>query len=113
MDSIKLATPEQIEKIRATSDLGPTSLVYAMGEDLAVVKAVTEIDPVYFDANSNTSRRLLFIWGLENMLRGNGIPAYYFNTLADDANASWRKVVETHGAHQVSTAPEFRFKKEL
>ena len=113
MDSIKLATPEQVEKIRATSDLGPTSVVLAMGEDLAVVKQVTEIDPVYFAENSNTSRRLMFIWGIENWLRLTGTPAYYFNVHADAENAPWRKVVETHGAHMLSTDHEFRYKKEL
>ena len=113
MDAIRLATPEQVARISATSDLGPTSVVYAMGDDLAVMKQVVEIDPAYFAENSTTSRRLMFIWGLENSLRLNGVPAYYFNCLADEATAPWRKVVETHGAKALSTAAEIRFKKEL
>lgn len=111
MDKIKLATPEQIERIKDTSDLSATSAVYAMGEDLAVVKTVSEIDPAYFAESSSTQRRLLFIWGLENMLRGIGVPAYYFNVHANED--AWRKVVETHGAVATSTEPEIRYKKEL
>lgn len=113
MDAIKLATPEQIERIRATSDLGPTSAVLAMGDDVAVVKQVTELDPVYFAPDSTTSRRLMFIWGLETWLRLTGTNAYYFNILANEENEVWRKVVETHGAKPRSHAPEIRYGKEL
>ena len=113
MDAIKLATAEQVKRIASTSDLGPTSAVLAMGDDLAVVKQVTELDPVYFAENSNTSRRLMFIWGIENWLRLTGVHAYYFDVLADEANSTWRKVVETHGAKPRSFAPEIRYGKEL
>lgn len=111
MDDIVLATPDQVESIRAQSDLGPTSSVYAMGEDLAVVKQVFELDPVYFSPESTTARRLLFTWGLENMLRGIGVTAYYFNVPTGDDK--WKHVVETHGAEQVSRAAEYRYKKLL
>jgi hypothetical protein len=111
LDAIKLATPEQVERIASTSDLGPTSAVYAMGEDIAVVKHVVEIDPVYFNETSNTSRRLMFVWGLENVLRITGFPAYYFNCL--ETAEAWRHVVETNGAKAISIAPEIRYKKDL
>lgn len=111
MDAIKLATPEQVERIRAKADLGTTSSVYALGEDIAVLKNVSEIDPVFFAEGSTTQRKLLFIWGLENHLRLLGIDAYYFNTKADDS--AWRKVVETHGAEAISESPEIRYKVRL
>lgn len=111
MDSIKLATPEQVERIRSQSDLELPSTVLAMGEDLAVVKQVTEVDPVYFAESSPTSRRLMFIWGIENWLRLNGVPAYYFDVPTD--NETWRHNVETHGAEQLSTGPVFHYKKVL
>lgn len=111
MDDIQLATPEQIKSIEGTSDLGPTSTVYAMGEDLAVVKQVMELDPVYFKPESTPARRLLFIWGLENMMRGVGISAYYFNCPTDATE--WKHVIETHGAEQINHAAEYRYKKLL
>jgi hypothetical protein len=113
MDPIKLATPAQVERIKGDVDSGTVGAVLAMGEDLAVVKQVTELDPVFFDAGSSTSRRLMFIWGIENWLRLNNTAHYYFNVLADEENSAWRKVVETHGAKPRSKAPEIRYGKEL
>src|SRR5579862_1382289 len=92
LNAIKLATQEQIERIKDTADFVPTSQVLAMGEDLAVVKQVVEVDPVYFNEQSSTQRRLLFVWGIENWLRLVGTPVYYFNTSASDEAAPWRKV---------------------
>ena len=111
MDAIKLATAEQVERIRATSDLYPTSAVLAMGEDLAVIKAVTEVDPVYFAPDSSTSRRLMFIWGIENWLRLTGVQSYYFDVPVD--NETWIHNVKTHGAEQLSTGPVYHYKKVL
>jgi hypothetical protein len=113
VDAIKLATPEQVSRIASTSDLGPTSAVLAMGEDLAVVKQITELDPVYFAPESTTARRLMFIWGIENWLRLTGAQAYYFSVLADPSTETWRHNLETHGAKQQSFAPEIRYGKEL
>lgn len=111
MDAIKLATPEQIEKIRATADLPTIGAVLAMGEDLAVIKQVTELDPVYFAETSNTSRRLMFIWGIENYLRLTGVDRYYFDVPVDAE--TWRHNVETHGAEQLSTGAVYHYKKVL
>lgn len=113
MDAIKLASAEQVERISKDVDWVPETVVLAMGEDLAVVKKVVELDPVFFAPESNTSRRLMFTWGVENWLRLNGTVNYFFNILADDESAVWRKVVETHGAKARSKAPEIRFGKEL
>lgn len=111
MDPIVLATPEQVESIRSTSDLHPGNAVLAMGKDLAVVKMVTEIDPVYFGEESTTARRLMFVWGIENWLRLNGTQAYYFDVPTD--NERWIGVVKTHGAEQLSTGPVYHYKKVL
>jgi len=111
VDSIQMATPEQVERIRATADLGIPGAVLAMGEDLAVVKQVWEIDPVYFNEKSTTSRRLMFIWGIENWMRLNGIDRYYFDVPVDQE--TWKHNVETHGAEQLSTGPVLHYKKVL
>ena len=112
MDSIKLATPEQVERIKDSSDLGPTSAVLAMGEDLAVVKQVTEVDPIYFAEGSAPSRRMMFMWFLQNYLKLTGQPALYFNTAESDT--AWQDVLKKHfGAEQLSKEPELRFKVAL
>jgi len=82
-----------------------------MGDDLAVVKQVTELDPVYFSEGSNTSRRLMFIWGIENWLRLTGVDRYYFDVPVD--SETWRHNVETHGAEQLSTGAVYHYKKVL
>ena len=111
MDAIKLATPEQVEEIKKVSDLTPSSVVVAFGNDLAVIRQVTEVDPVFFNEFSDVKRRMLFIWGIENMLRFNGVPEYYFNIHANQPE--WKEYVEKWGAISTSTTPEFRFKKTL
>jgi hypothetical protein len=111
MDDIVLATKEQIDAIAAKSDLGPTSVIYAMGKDLACIKTVVEMDPVYFDAESAPARRAMFIWGLETAMRASGAYAYYFDVpIGDD---KWLHVVKTHGGEQISEGPVLRFKKVL
>ena len=111
MDAIKLATPEQVERIRAESNLSDSSRVLAMGEDLAVLQQVTEVDPVFFAEGTSNSRKLMFIWGIENFLRLIGTRQYAFNIHAKDE--AWQRVVETHGARTISTEPELRFVKDL
>lgn len=111
MDAIKLATPEQIEAIKDKSDLTPRSRVLAMGDDVAVVKDTTELDPVFYGPESSHKRKLLFIWGIENMLRTMGYSEYYFNVPTRDE--SYIHVVKSLGAETVSAEPEFRFKKAL
>lgn len=116
MEGIRLATPEEIEAIRKESDLGPTTSVLAFpgkeGTIFGCLKTVCELDPVFYNGAS-AQRKAMFTWGVENMLRFNGVPFYYFNILADDSMSEWRNVVKNWGAQEVSPAPEIRFKKVL
>lgn len=111
MDPIVLATPEQVERIKKEADLNASAIVYAMGEDLIVFKHQLLLDPVFFEEDSSPSRRLMLIWGMENILRSTGADAYYFNIRAEDEK--WKHVSETHGAEQISQGPEYRMKKLL
>lgn len=111
MDDIVLATSAQIERIRKESDFTPGTTVLAMGEDLAVVKLVTEIDPVFFAQETGNNRKLLFMWGLQNWLRLNGVPAYYFQIPA--ADEKYQAVMQHFGAENTSKQPEYRFVKVL
>lgn len=117
MEPIRLATKEEIEAIRSKSDLEPGCTVFALtgksGTDLAVVRNITEIDPMFFDVNAPDSRKAMFIWGLENMLRMVNVPFYYFNVPTNEEAAPWRSVVEKWGADKTSLEPEFRYKKVL
>ena len=111
MDAIKLATPEQVERIRAKADLEIGAQPYALGESIAVVRQQTRIDPVFYDPNTNTKQRMLFIWGLETHLRLLGVPAYYFNV--DPSDTAYIAAVEHYGAERVNAEPQLEFKKVL
>lgn len=111
-DVIRLATPEEIEKIKETSDLIPGSTVITFGgKDFAVVRHATEIDPVHYHEASSHSRKLFFLTNLETSLRLNGVPQYYFNIHAADEKTI--ATMEKLGAIRLSTEPEHRFKKLL
>lgn len=111
MEPIKLATPEQIEKIVAISDMNSESAVLSFRDNLAVVKKVTELDPVFFGPEENTQHKMLFAWGIENWLRLNGVQAYYFNVSATDE--VWQRNLEKYGAIRCSAQPDIRYKKVL
>ncbi len=120
---IRPATPEEVDSIRETSDLGPGCLVVAMDNtkgpaDLAVLRQVWEIDPLH--AVSGGARKAAFIWGLEAALRLQGVPFYYFQVGAAGDEGDWRKVVEKWGAEPVrrddttrEPVPEIRYKRVL
>ena len=110
LEKIRLATPEETEKIAAESDLIPTSRVLAMGEMRAVWRVANEIDPVFY-GDAPDGRKYKFIWGLENILRGSGATEYYFQVPVTDEK--YLKVVESFGAQRTSKEPEFRFKVTL
>lgn len=110
LDKIRLATSEEIEKISSQSDLTPTSRVLAMGDSLAVWRIANEIDPVYFNSASN-SQKYMFIWGIENILRGSGATEFYFNVPLKDTH--YQQIVEHFGAVPTSKEPEFRYKITL
>ena len=111
MEPIRVATKEEVKRVAESADLTPTSSVLAFGNDIAVVRSCMELDPVMFDPRSNNARKLLFVWGLENILRANGVTEYYFNI--DLKDVAWQRVVEKHGAEQQSQTPEIRYKKLL
>lgn len=110
MEPITLATPEQIKEISATSDLTNASSVFKYKDATAVLRLATELDPINFGTLS-TRERLVFAWGLENILRMNGTQCYYFNVSADDTE--WRKNIESFGAENTSLTPEIRYRKAL
>ena len=111
MDPIRSATPEEIKAIEDKSDLTAESGVLRFGNDMAVVRRCTELDPVFFDPKSSYSRKLMFIWGIENILRANGLTEYYFNISTEDK--AWKQTVEKYGAKPQSLQPEIRYKKLL
>lgn len=118
MDNLRLATAEEIAKLQLTSDITPQTTVVAFDNaqtgqpDFAVLRQVFEVDPMLFADGTNSRRKAMFVWALENSFRIMGTPqAYYFNVLASDE--TWQGVVKTWGAEQISAAPELRFKKLL
>lgn len=113
MEDIRVATPEEVESIRAHGDFIPTSQVIAFGKTLAVLRLATELDPVFFAEGMSDSQKLYFIKNLETHMRLTGVPVYYFNIEAGEGYEKWRGVVERYGAEKVSSAPEFRYRKVL
>lgn len=116
MEPVRLATEAEIKAIVKESDLTPASSVVAWGPegnaDLAVLRQVSEIDPIYFREGCEDRRKLMFIWAIENAFRILGTPdSYYFNVHVEDEK--WNKVLENFGAIRTSTAPEYRYKKSL
>lgn len=112
MDTIRKATPEEIAEFADRADITPSSDVLTFGgKDFAVVRNCTEIDPMFFSADSNTHRRMIFAMNLESILRFQGIREIYFNVPVVDEK--YIKVLETWGAEPISLEPELRFKKVL
>jgi hypothetical protein len=112
MDIVRLATPEEVQAISSHSDLTPTSTVITFGgKDFAVLRLVTEMDPVIFAPDTTDKRKLLFLMNLETSARLQGLQELYFNIHADDE--AWISVAQHWGAQRTSTAPELRFKKVL
>lgn len=114
LSKIRLATPEEIEKIAAFSDLHDGTTVLAFGEgddtDFAVIRNCIEIDPMVH-AKESPKQKALFVWALENMLRFQGVKRYYFNVAPEDQ--VYIMNIEHWGAKQMSKAPELRFRKDL
>lgn len=110
LDKIRLATEEEVLKIAETSDLTPTSRVLAMGDMRAVWRITNELDPLYFGESSD-SKKYMFVWGLENLLRGSGANEFYFNIGTE--NTEFQKIAEHFGATKTSPTPEFRYRINL
>jgi len=116
LNKIRLATKEEIERIRPTADLDYAQQVYALDNrdgtaDLAVYRLAPEIDPAYFSPSSDTRRRATFVRDLETVLWAQGVPAYYFSTLQSDVE--WNTVVAHWGAEPLWAVPHQRYKKIL
>lgn len=112
MDKIQLATPEEVEAIAHKSDLTTASSVVTYGgKDFAVLRQCWEIDPVFFHPESGSTRKVMFLFGLETALRLQGVKEYYFNVPANDAK--YIELLEKMGAAPTSREPELRFKKVL
>lgn len=110
LDKIRLATEQEVAEIAKGSDLTPMSKVLAMGDMRAVWRITNEIDPMFF-GNAADSKKYLFVWGLENVLRGTGATEFYFNVPV--ADNQYQKIVEHFGAIQTSKEPEYRYKVTL
>lgn len=115
MNRLRIATKEEIEKVKACADLDQGCTVLALdterGTGLAVRRICNEIDPMVLPDEWNTKLRALFTRDLETMMAAQGTLHYYFNVAATDED--WMKVVENWGAEQVSPAPMIRFKRTL
>ena len=115
MNRIRLATTEEIESIKSTSDLDATCSVLALdaqsGTAFAVVRTPVEVDPVYFPENWTTRLKAMFMRDVETVLSAKGATSYYYNIKVSDTD--WINAVESWGGVRTSAAEEFRFKKLL
>ena len=115
MNRIRLATPEEIESIKSTSDLDTTCSVLALdaqsGTAFAVVRTPVEVDPVYFPDGWTDRLKAMFMRDVETVLSAKGATSYYYNIKTSDTE--WIHAVETWGGQRTSTAEEYRFKKLL
>lgn len=115
MNRLRLATPEEVEKIKDQSDLDQTCVVFALdtqkGTALGVQRVATEIDPIIVPKEWDNRSRSIFWRDLETAIWAQGAKSVYFNIAVNDVE--WIKVMKNYGAEQVSLQPEFRFKKVL
>jgi hypothetical protein len=70
-----------------------------------------EFDPLISPPDTSLAKKFAFMWGVENYLRLNNTPHYYFNVHTTDE--TWVKNLQHWGAQPVSKEPEIRFKKVL
>jgi hypothetical protein len=110
VEHIRLATPEEIDKIKDDACLTPMSRVLAMGDILAVHRVAHELDPVFFNG-APVTRMYKFLWGVENIFKGMGLTEYFYNTPADDPK--YHKILEELGAQRTSKAAECRWRVNL
>jgi hypothetical protein len=124
MEYLRPATQEEVAKIAPTSDLGFTEhYVWTLpdakhGDSYFVFKHVWEMDPVHFAPGVPKNARSMILWMLENSLRMQGIPSFYFNI--ENKNKEFMDSMVHHGAERVSPtdgacpncgASDVRFKK--
>ena len=115
MNHLRLATTEEIEKIKATSDLDSTCKVLAldtaMGTAFAVVRLAVEVDPAYYPEGFGIKQIAMFTHDIENYLWAQNVESYYFNV--NPVDEKWIQIIKTWGSEQVSKQPDLRFKKVL
>jgi len=117
IEFFRVANAEEVAKIRDTSDLTPTSTVWAWpndkGEaDIGVIRGCTELDPVHFAPGSGNQRKALFFWSVVNMLKASGSNEIYFNIDAD-APDEYKNILEKLGAKPTTDKPQIRYKLTL
>jgi hypothetical protein len=116
MKHLRLATAEEVEKLRKDSDYTRNTVVFAMDQnegepDFAVVRTVIDLDPVHYGKSTNDVQKAKFMYALEERLAGMGIDQVYYSVA--DSDARWKAVIKNWGAEEVSPVPERRFKKVL
>lgn len=115
INRIRVATKEEVEAIEKVSDCNYAFVVLALdtaeGTPLAVVRTVTEVDPVFYPEKLSARMKAMFQRDIETVLAAQGVTRYYFNVHA--ANESMLSNVKTFGAVALSSEPEIRFVKVL
>ena len=114
---VRLATTEEVEKIRESSDLSNATSVWVWPNeskepDTVVVRSCMEADPMHFGKDSGNQRKALFGWTLFNMLRSNGVREVYFN-VDSEGMEDWIAILEKLGAEKTTLKPQYRFKVNL
>lgn len=110
LETFRLATPEEVEKIASESDLTATSRVLRFADVTAVQRVANEVDPIHFGASTDGAK-YRFFFALKNFLLGYGANEFYFNVPADDE--AYNQLIEHLGAQRMSKVPEFRYKVQL
>jgi hypothetical protein len=111
LEHIRLATPEEVDKIKDECNLTPMSRVLTMGDMFAVWRMANEIDPL-IPNGAPVTKMYRFLWGIENILKGAGVSEYFYNTPADDPD--YHKAIEEHfGAQRLSKQPDYRWRVNL
>lgn len=120
MEKIRLASADEIDKLQLGADITPQTTVVAFDNqttgtpDFAVLRNEFHIEPMLYGPETTARRKLTFIWAIEGALRLQGtVGAYYFNLGAGKDAKEWRDTITNFGAEQISTEPEFRFKRLL
>lgn len=111
---IRVATPEEVEKILTTKDgRGGTVLALDAPEGIlyGVIRTAVEVDPILYPEGASIRTKTVFQRDIETVLAAQGVSQYYFNIHC--SNESMLSVAKTFGAIQQSTEPEFRFVKVL
>ena len=112
MDTIRLASPEEVAPIAEKLDVTPTSTVVTFGgKDFAVHRICRELDQFIFSPDTSDRRKLYFLANLETALRLQGVTEIYFNIPA--ADSAYKSVIENMGAEAISPEPMIRYKKVL